>query len=57
MSAAYTISEAGDAITCHTCGMTSHNPNDVLHRYCGRCHVFLEDPEIPGPTFTEKEES
>jgi len=33
--------------TCQLCGSTSHNPNDVAHRYCVRCAVFHEDlPEV-----------
>lgn len=35
----------GQTITCGHCGMTSHNPNDVLHRYCGYCHIFHESDE------------
>lgn len=30
-------------IVCPTCGMVSHNPNDVTHRYCGHCHAFHDD--------------
>jgi ribosomal protein S27AE len=43
------ISDDGKAITCLKCGMTSHNPNDVAHRYCGRCHIyhFYEAEETP----------
>lgn len=26
--------------TCPQCGMESHNPNDVLEKYCGNCHQF-----------------
>lgn len=36
----YSISEDGKSITCHRCGMTSHNENDVGSRYCGKCHMF-----------------
>ena len=25
------------------CGAISWNPNDVANRYCGRCHLWLED--------------
>lgn len=25
------------------CGAVSHNPNDLRHRYCGRCHRFADD--------------
>ena len=31
--------------TCPRCGWTSHNPHDVAERYCGHCHVFLEDEQ------------
>ena len=31
------------SITCPRCGWTSHNPHDVAERYCGHCHVFLDD--------------
>jgi hypothetical protein len=37
----YTI--ANNTITCHLCGATSSNPNDIEHHYCGRCHRFLDD--------------
>lgn len=30
------------AIKCLKCGMTSYNPNDALHKYCGNCHEFHE---------------
>jgi hypothetical protein len=40
----YTLSEDGDAITCVRCGTLSRHPQDVEHRYCARCHIFL-DPE------------
>jgi len=41
----YTVSEDGTSITCHTCGMTSFNQNDVKNRYCGKCHKFHESYE------------
>ena len=31
-------------ITCKTCRMTSHHPEDVRQRYCGNCKVFHQDP-------------
>lgn len=31
------------SITCLKCDMTSHNINDVVHRYCGNCHAFHEE--------------
>jgi len=39
----YRIEQQGAAITCLRCGVTSHHPEDVKNRYCGRCHVFHED--------------
>jgi hypothetical protein len=30
-------------LVCRRCGMTSFNPHDVAERYCGRCHVFLDE--------------
>lgn len=30
--------------TCPRCEAVSHNPNDAANRYCGRCHVFVDDP-------------
>lgn len=35
------------SITCPRCGRTSYNTNDVRERYCGYCHVFLDDPAPP----------
>jgi hypothetical protein len=29
-----------DAIYCFKCKMTSHNPEDVLQKYCGKCNEF-----------------
>lgn len=26
------------SFTCPVCGLTSHNPVDVLEGYCGACH-------------------
>jgi hypothetical protein len=30
--------------TCPQCGAVSHNPNDLAHGYCGRCHDFTGVP-------------
>ncbi|MEA3211296.1 MAG: hypothetical protein QOE70_4353 [Chthoniobacter sp.] len=46
MNNAYTISADGRSITCHACGRTSHNSNDVREKYCGHCHRFLSDPDL-----------
>jgi Zn-finger nucleic acid-binding protein len=32
-----------DAFTCPICGAVSHNRRDVEERYCGRCHLFVDD--------------
>jgi len=29
-----------DSITCPRCGFTSHHPEDIERRYCGRCRDF-----------------
>jgi hypothetical protein len=39
----YTISTDGGSITCHQCGLMSHNQKDVINRYCGHCHIFHDD--------------
>jgi len=44
MTATYTLTDHG--ITCHLCGFSSANPNDMRERYCGHCHVFHEDLDI-----------
>jgi hypothetical protein len=33
-----------DPFVCPRCGFVSRNPNDKANRYCGRCHVFVDDP-------------
>lgn len=38
----YTIAEDGKSITCHFCGLTSHNQMDVANVYCGHCCLFHE---------------
>lgn len=39
----FEISKDGKSIKCLRCERTSHNPNDVEHRYCGFCHQFHDD--------------
>lgn len=29
---------------CPRCGAVSFHPRDIAERYCGRCHVFVDDP-------------
>jgi rubrerythrin len=29
---------------CPICGAVSYNLNDLLHRYCGHCHRFVDGP-------------
>lgn len=40
MTSAFTISDDKKSITCHKCGNTSQNPDDVKNEYCGFCHKF-----------------
>jgi hypothetical protein len=47
----YTLTD--NSITCHTCGRTSANPNDIRERYCGHCHVFHDDAAGAEPLVTE----
>jgi hypothetical protein len=35
------------AFRCPRCGAVSYNPNDIRERYCGRCHVFVDDQANP----------
>lgn len=44
----FQISEdaAGRCMTCRKCGRTSHNENDIKHRYCGHCHEFHEHQTV-----------
>jgi len=34
---------AAAAFTCPLCGATSHHPQDLEHRFCGRCDMFVDD--------------
>lgn len=45
----------GSFITCPQCGMTSHNPQDILHGYCGNCHVFHSPPMLPEPSWAAQQ--
>jgi hypothetical protein len=36
--------DQGDFIRCLHCGLKSFHPDDVKNRYCGKCHVFHEEP-------------
>jgi len=31
--------------TCPSCGWTTFNRHDVRERYCGHCHVFVDDED------------
>lgn len=31
------------ALTCPLCSRTSRNPNDVANRYCGNCHIWIDE--------------
>ncbi len=32
------------SFVCPYCGFKSSNTHDIVYRYCGRCHVFVDDP-------------
>jgi RNase P subunit RPR2 len=36
-----TTTPDGECITCHQCGKTSYNMNDIKNGYCGHCHEFI----------------
>jgi hypothetical protein len=36
-----------ESYTCPFCGAVSYNHGDIIHRYCGRCHLFADDPPTP----------
>lgn len=38
--------DAVPSFTCPRCQAVSYNPNDISERYCGRCHVFVDDPSL-----------
>jgi ribosomal protein S27AE len=40
-------SSAPPSFVCPRCGAESYNPNDIRESYCGRCHVFVDDPTMP----------
>jgi len=40
------------SITCPECAMTSYNPNDIRHGYCGNCHRYTSDGN-PYATFPQ----
>lgn len=35
------------SITCPRCRMTSYNPSDIAHGYCGNCHDWTTDTGVP----------
>lgn len=42
----FTIADDGKSITCHKCGKTSHNANDVAFHYCGKCNLWHDGPNL-----------
>ncbi len=43
------------SFTCLICAATSSNPNDARARYCGQCHVFVDDlPEYAQTLLAER---
>lgn len=47
----FTLGLDGKSITCHKCGATSHNANDVAFHYCGRCNQWHDGPDMFNPDF------
>lgn len=45
MDTTFKLVDGGRAIQCLNCGTTSHNPTDVVQRYCGFCHRFHDETE------------
>jgi hypothetical protein len=45
----FTVAADGKSITCHKCGKTSHNANDVVFHYCGRCNFWHDGPDLLNP--------
>lgn len=45
----YVLLEESKAIACLKCGMISHNPQDIAHKYCNHCHIFHTDPAYGEP--------
>jgi hypothetical protein len=37
------------SFVCPRCGAESFNQGDIVNRYCGRCHVFIDDWPRPAP--------
>ncbi len=37
------MTDTTESITCPRCKRTSHNPNDVLNKYCGACFRFHDE--------------
>jgi hypothetical protein len=35
-----------ETFTCPVCERVSHNPTDRAHRYCGACHLYVDDIEV-----------
>lgn len=44
------------SFVCPRCGAESWNVNDVANRYCGRCHVFVDDEAIDTSDIPEADE-
>jgi len=38
-----------DPFVCPRCGFVSWNPNDKRERYCGHCHVFVDEESELSP--------
>jgi hypothetical protein len=45
------------SFVCPRCGAESFNTHDIVYRYCGRCHVFVDDspPRAPTPAIIRQQ--
>lgn len=53
----FDVEAQGAGFTCPCCGWTSCNPHDKRERYCGHCHVFVDDEAARRPGYWMNETS
>lgn len=46
MNKFYSLAPDGASITCHTCGVTSTDPEAVRQLYCPVCHAWHQEREL-----------
>lgn len=42
-------------LLCRRCNRITFNPNDIAQRYCGFCHVFLDEQAVAYAERVEEE--